>query len=292
MKGKNCIVTGGNTGIGFETALALARAGANVIIVCRNREKGEAAIGSIRERTSSGSVGYVLADLSSQSSIRQAAKEILEEFPAIDVLVNNAGAWFSGLELTEDGVERQFAINHLAYFLLTRELLGALRKSADGRIICVGSDSHFNGKLHFDDLSLRNNYHGLRAYAQSKLANVMFTYELDRRLKSHGIDNVSVNCVQPGLVRTDIGLKHTISFHALAWKIRRMGGVTPEKGAETSVYLATSPDVRGKSGKYWDKCRPKPSSERSLNEEDARKLWEASEALCGIEEYFKAVPQV
>jgi predicted nucleotide-binding protein (sugar kinase/HSP70/actin superfamily) len=120
----------------------------------------------------------------------------------------------------------------------------------------------------------------------------MFVYELDRRLKAQGIENISINCVQPGLVKTDIGLKHTISFHALAWKIRRMGGVTPEKGAETSVYLATSNEAKGQSGKYWDKCRPKPSSKKSYNLQDASRLWEMSEELCGIGDYFKAVPQV
>jgi len=292
MERKNCVITGGNSGIGFETALALSRSGANVIIVCRNPEKAEDAVQAIQERSGNPHVGFVVGDLGSQESIRGIAREILRQFRTIDVLVNNAGAWFSKLDLTEDGIERQFAINHLAYFLLTHELLTALHASSDGRIICVGSDSHFHGKLHFDDFSLRANYHGLRAYAQTKLANIMFVYELDRRLKNRGINNISVNCVQPGLVKTDIGLKHTISFHALAWKIRRMGGVGPEKGAKTSVYLATSEEVKGQSGKYWDKCMPKSSARQSYVQEDAHRLWEASEALCGIEEYFKGIPQV
>lgn len=286
MKGKNCIVTGGNAGIGFETALALANYGANVIILCRNQVKAKAAVESIKSKSQNNNVDYILADLSSQKSIKDASKYILREFDKIDVLVNNAGAWFSKLELTEDNVERQFAVNHLAYFSLTHELLGALYNSDDARIICVGSDSHFHGKIHFDDLSLGKKYNGLRAYAQSKLANALFVYELDRQLKSRGIKSISINCVQPGLVKTDIGLKHSISLHGIVWRIRRMGGVSPAQGAETSIYLASSADAKSQSGKYWDKCKPKSSSKRSYNTNDAQKLWGISKSLCGIEDYF------
>jgi NAD(P)-dependent dehydrogenase (short-subunit alcohol dehydrogenase family) len=286
MEGKNCVVTGGNSGIGFETALALANSGANVIIVSRSQEKAEAAVKSIKAKSQNNRVDYVLADLSSQKSIRDAAKYIRRDFEKIDVLVNNAGTWFSELKLTEDGVERQFAVNHLAYVLLTHELLGPVQKSPDGRIICVGSDSHFHGKIHFDDLSLGRKYHGIKAYAQSKMANVMFVYELDKRLKERKIEHVTINCVQPGLVKTDIGLKHTISLHGLAWRIRRLGGVSPAKGAETSIYLACSEEVAGESGKYWDKCKPKPSSKRSYIEEDSSRLWDICMDLCGINDYF------
>ena len=286
MKGKNCIVTGGNAGIGFETALALANFGANVIILGRNQVKAEAAVESIKTKSQNNNIDYILVDLSSQKSIKDASNYMLREFDKIDVLVNNAGAWFSKLELTEDNVERQFAVNHLAYFLLTHELLGALHNSDDARIICVGSDSHFHGKIHFDDLSLGKKYHGLKAYAQSKLANALFVYELDRQLKSRGIQSISINCVQPGLVKTDIGLKHSISLHSIVWRIRRMGGVSPAKGAETSIYLASSAEAKAQSGKYWDRCKPKSSSKRSYNTEDAQKLWELSKSLCGIDNYF------
>lgn len=286
MKGKNCIVTGGNSGIGFQTSLALAQNGANLIMLCRNRDKAETAVARIREISGNPSVNYALADLSSQHSIRHTAKNILGDLKSLDVLVNNAGVFQSRRELTEDGVEYQFAVNYLASFLLTHELLGALRNSPDGRIICVGSDSHFLGKMHFDDLSLGKNYNVLQAYAQSKLAVVMFVYELDRRLKSHGIDNVTVNCVQPGLVNTDIGIKHSSFFYSLAWRFRRMLGVSPKKGAETSVYLATSSQVKGLSGKYWDKCKSKPSSRESYDPEEAFRLWEISDSLCHIDDYF------
>ena len=286
MVGKNCVVTGGNSGIGFETALSLAIHGANVIILSRNQEKAEAAVKSIKAKSQNKNIDFILVDLSSQKSIIDASKYILKEFDTIDVLVNNAGTWFSNLALSEDGVERQFAVNHLAYFLLTHELLKALQKSEDARIICVGSDSHFHGKIHFEDLTLGKRYHGIKAYAQSKLANTLFVYELDRRLKSRGIHNITINCVQPGLVKTDIGLKHSISLHGIAWRIRRMGGVSPTKGAETSIYLASSAEVKGESGKYWDKCKPKPSSKLSYNKEDATKLWGICENLCGIHDYF------
>ena len=287
MKGKNCVITGGNAGIGFETALALAKLGANIIIICRNQQKAEAAVRSIKAKSQNNTVDYILADLSSQKSIRDASKYILKEFIHLDVLVNNAGTWLSKLEFTEENIEKQFAVNHLAYFLLTSELLPALKKADDARIICVGSDSHFHGIMHFDDISLSKKYHGLRAYAQSKLANVLFTYELDRQLRSKGIKNIAINCVQPGLVKTDIGLKHTISLHGIAWRIRRMGGVTPEKGAETSIFLASSEEVKGVSGKYWDKCTAKPSSKRSYNQKDAKQLWKLSKEMCGIANYFQ-----
>lgn len=289
MEGKNCIVTGGNSGIGFETALALAMLGANVIILSRSQDKAEAAVKSIKAKSQNNHVDFILADLSSQKSIRDAAKYIRREFDKIDVLVNNAGTWFSSLELTEDGIERQFAVNHMAYFLLTHELLASLVKSDDARVICVGSDSHFHGKMNFDDLSLGKKYHGIKAYAQSKLANALFVYELDRQLKGRNIHNISINCVQPGLVKTDIGLKHTISLHGLAWRIRRMGGVSPAKGAETSIYLASSNQIKSESGKYWDKCKPKPSSKRSYDNNDAVKLWEICNGLSGISDYFSTL---
>lgn len=289
MEGKNCIVTGGNSGIGFETALALAMLGANVIILSRSQDKAEAAVKSIKAKSQNNHVDFILADLSSQKSIRDAAKYIRREFDKIDVLVNNAGTWFSSLELTEDGIERQFAVNHMAYFLLTHELLVSLVKSDDARVICVGSDSHFHGKMNFDDLSLGKKYHGIKAYAQSKLANALFVYELDRQLKGRSIHNISINCVQPGLVKTDIGLKHTISLHGLAWRIRRMGGVSPAKGAETSIYLASSNQIKSESGKYWDKCKPKPSSKRSYDTNDAAKLWKICNGLSGISDYFSTL---
>ncbi len=289
MKNKICVVTGANAGIGFETALALAKAGARVFLVGRDPEKLSRARENIQIQTQNNQVDMVVTDLSSQVSIRKSADQIMEKTEKIDVLVNNAGTWFSKLSLTHEGIEMQFAVNHLAYFLLTHKLLGHLAASGEGRIINVSSDSHFKGKMNFDDLNLTKKYHGLRAYAQSKLGNVLFTYALDRRLKERDLP-VSVNAVQPGLVKTDIGMKHTISLHGLAWKIRRMGGVSPAQGAQTSIYLASSPEVKGVSGKYWDKSAAKPSSKRSYNEEDANTLWDISLGLTGISDYFDTTP--
>lgn len=282
MHGMTCIVTGANTGIGYETALGLAHLGARVILVCRTPEKGKDACIRIAKASGNPEIHVVSADLSSQKDVRKAAQTILSRWSRIDVLLNNAGTWLSKQTLTEDGVEMQFAVNHLTPFLFTHLLMPALKAAPEGRVLVVGSDSHFQTKMHFGNLNLDRKYHGLRAYAQSKLANCLFIYELDRKLKAGGITNVTANCIQPGLVKTDIGIKHTASIHALAWKIRRSGGVSPAEGAETSIYLASSEEVTGKSGLYWDKCAPKKSSKRSYKEDDARRLWEESEVLCGI----------
>ncbi|MGK7395459.1 MAG: SDR family oxidoreductase [Candidatus Cyclobacteriaceae bacterium M3_2C_046] len=284
MKDKVCVVTGANSGIGFETAKALAMQGAQVFMLGRNRSKLEAAIQKIKDEKPDARTFLVVVNLAVQDEIRKAARVILDQSEKVDVLVNNAGTWFSELTLTKEKVEMQFAVNHLAYFLLTCELLPGLVKAEEGRVINVASDSHFQGKMHFNDLNLTKKYHGLRAYAQSKLANVLFTYEFDRRKP---FENITINAVQPGLVKTDIGLKHTFSLHGLAWKIRRLGGVKPHKGAETSIYLASSDQVKGESGKYWDKSKPKDSSKNSYNQSDAKKLWQISLDLCGIDSYFE-----
>ena len=228
----------------------------------------------------------IQADLGIQGQVREAAGKIMSRFEKLDVLVNNAGTWFSELVRTEDGIETVFAVNHLAYFLLTRELYPLLKEAPDARVVNVASDSHFKGQIQFDDIHLERNYHGLRSYAQSKLANVLFTYEFDRR-KPH--DHVAINAVQPGLVYTDIGLKHTQWLHALAWKVRRSlwKGKTPAEGAATSIYLASHPEAQGQSGKYWDECKPKASSPASYDRAAAEKLWILSQELCGIADFFR-----
>ncbi|WP_194778260.1 SDR family NAD(P)-dependent oxidoreductase [Pararhodonellum marinum] len=284
MKDKICLITGANSGIGFETAKNLCAQGAKVLLWCRTEEKARQAEARIKTSHPQARTAQVMADLSSQKAIKEAAKRILHQHSKIDVLINNAGSWFSDLGLTEEGFERQWAINHLAPFLLTHLLLPALRNAPDARVITVSSDAHFHGKIHFEDPNLSKNYHGLRAYAQSKLANVLFTQEFDRRKRNLPISSYAV---QPGLVKTDIGLKHTISFHGLMWKLRRLGGISPEKGAETSVFLASSLNVRGISGKYWDKCAPKTPSKKTENRKDAARLWELSMDMCGITNYFE-----
>ena len=283
MKDKLCVITGANAGIGFETAKSLCAKGATVILVCRSQEKAEKAVSTIKKDVPEAKTDYAIADLSSQKQVHQLAESIRSRFDKADVLVNNAGSWFSDFQLTEDGYERQWAINHLSPFLLTHLLLPLLKNSPDPRIVNVSSDSHFHGKIHLQDVNLTDNYHGLRAYAQSKLANVLFTLEFDRR---KGTLPISVNAVQPGLVKTDIGLKHTISFHGLMWKLRRLTGTSPAKGAATSVFLASSEQLKGISGKYWDRCKAKPASKIANDEKAAKKLWDLSLEMCGISSYF------
>lgn len=284
MKQKTCIITGATSGIGLGIARGLASQDLEVILIGRDPAKGSAVMERLRSETGNSSVHYFNVDLCAQKQIRSTGEEISHRFPVIDVLINNAGVWTSRCEFTEDRIEKQFAVNHLAYFLMTHLLYGNIAASGDGRIINIGSDSHKYGKINFDDFNLERSYHGLKAYGQSKLANLLFTYEL-HRLKKH--DHISVYCVQPGLVKTDIGVKHTNPFHSLMWKLRRLGGMTPDEAARTAVYLATSPEASGKSGMYWDNFKPKPSSSRSRNQQDASRLWKMSEHLCGIEGYFR-----
>ncbi|MFK7971790.1 MAG: SDR family oxidoreductase [Bacteroidia bacterium] len=286
MTSKTCVVTGANSGIGYQTALDLAKQGARVLMVCRNAEKGKAALQELKAESGNDSLELFIADLGKQKDVRRVAAEIMAKHPIIDVLVNNAGTWISKRTFTEDNVETVFAVNHISYFLLSHELMPALKQAPEGRIVCVGSDSHKQVKgMNWDDISLGKKYHGLKSYAQSKLANCYFVYELHRKMRAAGIEHVHIYCVQPGLVKTDIGLKHTFSLHSLAWKLRRMGGVTPAEGAATSIYLASSPEASGKSGLYWDKCKPKKSSEVTYDTDAAQRVWDMSLEMCGMSEY-------
>lgn len=284
MKPKTVVITGATSGIGHGIAKGLAERRFQLALIGRDPTKGAAVVETLKKNYDNPLIAYFNVDLSSQKQIRQLGEELRGKYPTIDVLINNAGVWTSRCELTDEKIEKQFAVNHLAYFLLTHLLYPAIASSADGRIINMGSDSHRYGKINFDDVNLQHSYHGLKAYGQSKLANLLFTYEL-HRIKND--NHVSVYCVQPGLVKTDIGVKHTNPFHSFMWKLRRLGGVTPDEAARTAIYLATDPDVADKSGLYWDKLKPKPSSARSRNVEDAVRLWQLSEQLCGIERYFR-----
>lgn len=286
MKGKVCVITGANAGIGYETALGLAKLETDLVIISKDESRVKTTIEKIKSESGHKNIEGIVADLSSQKEIKKGAKEILEKYNKIDVLINNAGTWYSNLTYTDENIEMQFAVNHLAYFYLSHLLLPALANAEDPRIVNVGSDSHFSGKIHFNDINLTKKYHGLRAYSQSKLANMLFTYEFNRRKP---LEKICINCLQPGLVKTNIGLKHTVALHSLAWKLRRLGGVTPAEGAATSIYLASAEDVKGISGKYWDKSKIKKSSKRSYIKEDAQRLWLLSEKLCDIDDYFSAI---
>lgn len=287
MQEKQAVITGATSGIGYETAKGLAGMGVAVSIIARNEQKGRDTAEKIKKDTGNAAIDFFIADLSSQKQLQHAAHEILQRHPVIDILVNNAGTWYSDFGLTEDHVERMFAVNHLAYFLLTHYLLPGLKSSPSARVINVASDSHFKGEIHFEDINLTNRYHGLRAYGQSKLANVLFTYEFVRRNPRLAI---TMNAVQPGLVKTNIGTKHTNPFHALAWRLRRSAGVLPAEGAKTSIYLAASEEVEGLTGKYWDQCKEKPSSKISYDPETASRLWEYCEKMGGVEKYWSPAP--
>lgn len=283
MKNKIAVVTGANSGLGFETAKALAMQGARVILLSRSADKGQEALDKIFTATQNDQLELLTVDMASQASIRETGKLILDKYPVIDTLVNNAGTWISQFSLTEDGVETMFAVNHLAYVLMSHLLYPAIRKAEDGRIVCVASDSHFQFQVNYADLNLTNKYHGLRAYAQSKGANVMFVSELHKRKQDA---NVSSYAIQPGLVKTDIGVKRTNWLHALAWKIRRSGGVSPAEGALCQIFCASAAEAKGQSGLYWDKCQPKPSAKYTYIEADRAQLWEQCLEMCKIDSFF------
>ena len=249
--------------------------GATVVMVCRDRGRGEAAQAEIKLQTRNDDVHLLLADLASQQSIRQLAEEVHARFQRLDVLINNAGVFLARRSETVDGFEMTFAVNHLAYFLLTNLLLDLLQASAPARIVNVSSAAHRGGRINFDDLQASHRYWGWGAYCQSKLANVLFTYELARRLQGTG---VTANCLHPGTVSTNLfqGLPGILSLGAV---VARTFLLSPEKGAETMVYLASSPEVVGISGRYFVKRRAVASSRASHDEAAQRKLWEVSAQL-------------
>ena len=281
MQGKVCLVTGATSGIGEVTARELAKQGATVVLVGRNRQKAEKAVDEMKSLTGNQDVGYLLADLSSQEEIRGLAREFKARHEHLDVLVNNAGAVFSEYGETGDGIERTFAVNYLNYFLLTNLLLDELKAGAPSRVINVSSGAHQGAELDFDDLGTKQNYGFMRAYGRSKLANVMFTYELARRLEGSG---VTANALHPGAVATNFGSNNAVWYARPMLTLFRLFATTPEKGAETSVYLASSPEVENVTGKYFANKKPVSSSSASYDEEAARRLWHVSEELTGLSE--------
>jgi len=276
MAGKRVLVTGATSGVGLETARALARAGAEVIVVGRNPEKTKAVVADLKATTGNHTVSFLLADLSSMAQVRKLAADFLAQFDRLDVLVNNAGLVNPTREVTAEGYEVTFATNHLAYFLLTNLLLPALQKAAPSRVVCVSSEAHRQAKLDFDDL-MTERYSAFKAYGRSKLANILFVRELARRLAGTG---VTANAVHPGVVASNFVAGKPGLWGALG----RMIGVfmiSNEEGAKTSVYLATASEVEGVTGKYFAKGREKTPSKAAQDDEAARRLWEASEQLTG-----------
>lgn len=277
MAGRTVLITGATGGIGKATAAGLAGLGARVAITGRDRVRTEAAARDVR--ADGAQVDFIVADLSSQSEVRRLADEALERLPRIDVLINNVGGYWDTRKVTVDGLEHTFAVNHLAPFLLTNLLLDRLRQSAPSRVVTVASNAQRLGHIDFDDLQGGQSYSGARAYNQSKLANVLFTYELARRLSA---DEVTANALHPGLVNTSFGAEDPSRSQRLLVPILRAFMTSPSQGAATSIRLASAPDIQGRTGLYLRKGRPRRSSKRSYNEAIAARLWQVSADLVGL----------
>jgi NAD(P)-dependent dehydrogenase (short-subunit alcohol dehydrogenase family) len=286
MQGKTVVVTGGNSGIGFETAATLAEMGARVLVTARNADKGRAAVGRITERAGAtgkgGGAQLAVFDLADLASVRRGAEEILGQAPRLDVLVNNAGLVLSERAETVDGLEATFATNHLGPFLLTNLLLDRIRVSTPARIVNVSSTAHGSARkgVPFDDLQSEQRYRAMRVYGQSKLANILFTLELARRLDGTG---VTANSLHPGTVRTGYGADGDAKgLLAFGMKISAPFFLSPTQGAQTPIYLASSPEVDGVSGRYFVKCKEREPKRWARDPEAAQRLWQVSEELVGL----------
>ena len=275
MAGSVCIVTGANGGIGRATVLGLANLGATVVMVCRSRERGEAALAEVKEKSNNDHVSLQIADLSSQVEVRKLAENFRSQHSALHVLINNAGIVPRKREVTVDGLETQFAVNYLAPFLLTNLLLDMLKSNAPARVVTVASNMHRGATIDFDDLQSERAYKPLRVYCRTKLANVLFTKELARRLQGTG---VTANCLHPGVVATKL-LADAMGMRRTVRPTTRLIGSSPDKGAKTSIYLASSPEVEGVSGKYFVRQKAVESSKVSYDENMASQLWRVSAEL-------------
>ena len=279
MAGKTVLITGATGGIGKATAIGLAALGARVGITGRDLGRVASAAVEIRDTTGNPHVVAFAADLSSQAEVRRLATDVLAAFPRLDVLVNNVGGSWATRHVTADGLEHTFAVNHLAAFLLTDLLLDRLKASAPARVVSVSSGAQATGTIDFEDLQGERNYSEQRAYPQSKLATVMFTYELARRLEGSG---VNATVLHPGVVNTGFGAEDPGLIFKVLVPFMRPFMKTPAQGAATSIYLATSPDVARVSGQYFVNRRPQRSSPRSYDQAAAARLWQASAALVGL----------
>jgi NAD(P)-dependent dehydrogenase (short-subunit alcohol dehydrogenase family) len=280
MNGKIVMVTGATNGIGKVSALELAKMGATVIVVSRSAEKCETVAKAIRDAAGHNDVVAMPADLSVQAEIHRLADQFLAAYPRLDVLLNNAGAIYTTREVSKDGVEMTWALDHLNYFLLTNLLLPALKAAPTARVVNVSSGAHAMGKINFDDVQFNKGYSGFKAYSQAKLANIMFTYELAKRLDC---TNITTNALHPGAVATGFGQNNTGLFGSL-WKLFGRFTLSPEEGAKTSIYLASSTEVAGVTGKYFDKCKAIKSNAASYIEADQKRLWELSAEMVKLPE--------
>ena len=277
MKGKTCLITGANSGIGKVMALEIAKKGANVVMVCRSKELGRAAQREIITQSNNQSVELMLADLSSMKQVRNLAEEFRQKHDKLHILINNAALWPTKRIMTSEGLETQFAVNHLSHFLLTNLLLDVIKSSAPARIINVSSGLHKRAKIDFDNLQAEKSYKHMRVYGQTKLENVLFTKELARRLDGTG---VTVNSFTPGMTSTNLG---RYMSGGAQWFMRHFSK-SAEKGASTGVYLATSPEVEGITGKYFGDSKELSPNKMADDVGIAKRLWNVSEEFSGLRE--------
>ncbi|WP_375105074.1 SDR family oxidoreductase [Paenibacillus sp. RS8] len=279
MKGKIVLVTGANSGMGLATTVELARKGAKVIMVCRNRQRGEEALAAAKQKSHSEDIELMLCDLASLESIRSFAEEFTRKYPILDILINNAGVVTIKRQLTKDGFEMDLGVNHLGHYLLTNLLLEPLKAAEQGRIVVVASGAYKIGALHYEDPTLDRRFNPAKAYARSKLANILFTRELALRL--HGT-KVTVNCVHPGAVGTNIGVNRETGFGKSILKLLSYFFLTPEQGADTAIYLATALELREVTGQYYYRRKIKQLSPRAQNRQEAERLWLWSQEQVGL----------
>ncbi|MFV1992197.1 MAG: SDR family oxidoreductase [Acidimicrobiales bacterium] len=275
MSDRTCMITGANSGIGKATAMALAGMGADLVLVCRDPGRGETAVADISRQPGAGNVDLLIADLGSQEQIRRVAAEFLATQRPLHVLINNAGLILTDRTESEDGIEATFAINHLGPFLLTELLLDRLKQSAPARVVTVSSVAHRFSDIDFDDINYTKKYRGMQAYGRSKLANILFTRELARRLEG---TEVTANAAHPGPVASNFGHNNSGIMAALV-KVTAPFMRSTAKGAETSIYLATSPEVDGVTGQYFANSRQKQPSKAAMNDADAERLWDISREM-------------
>ncbi|HEV2962191.1 MAG TPA: SDR family oxidoreductase [Candidatus Angelobacter sp.] len=279
MRGKVVVITGATSGIGQVAAEKLAGMGARLVLTARDKARGEAALTRLRQIAPDVSHAIHYGDLSRVSEMKRVASEIAGAEPRIDVLINNAGALFGSRQVTEDGLEFTFATNHVSYFVLTQGLLKSLQAAAPSRVINTSSDAHKGAKLDFNDLQSANKYRGFPVYGRSKLANILFTSELARRLAG---TRVTANSLHPGFVSTRFG-DQSGGFFSYVIRAAKVFAISPEKGAETIIYLASSDDVANVSGKYFYKCRPATPTKEARDDESAKRLWQETAKLAAIE---------
>jgi NAD(P)-dependent dehydrogenase (short-subunit alcohol dehydrogenase family) len=279
MQGKTVVITGGTSGIGAVAAEALASMGARIILVARDRKRAEATIARLRAKGPTAMHGVYYADLSLISETKRVGGEIATAEPRVDVLINNAGAIFGRRGETAEGFERTFATNHMSYFVLTELLRDRLLASAPAKVVNTSSHAHRGNRLNFDDLQMTNGYRGFRAYGRSKLCNILFTRELARRLKGSG---VTANSLHPGFVNTRFGELGNPSFGSRVFQVLKKFALSPEKGAETLIYLASSDEAAGMSGAYYYKCRAIAASKEAQDDRAALRLWEETAKLAGL----------